>query len=159
MTDHIRHLLVNSGDVPGVSKVDDKAADDVLRLFGVTGDGPDEAVVDAVLPLALAPDLSRFRSAFDPRTTPSESGSVYRHDYTACDAVRCASLLLNGLYERVLGTDGWWTTVPLFSHADPACNAFLAELRSAARSMDSAYALGAVLVACAYRRLILQGEE
>lgn len=156
MINHIRHLLVNADGVPGLRKVEDRPTDDALRLFGITGSGPDGAVVDALLPLALSPDLASFREAFDPRTTPSEHGSVYRHDYTACDDVRCASLLLNGIYQKVLGPEGWWTLANLFSHPDPAVQGVLSDLRAAARSMDSAYALGAVLIVCAYRRLILQ---
>lgn len=157
MKDHIRHLLVNDGSVPGLVKVTDQAADDVMRLFGATGDITDGAVVDAVLPLALAPDLSEFRSEFDRRVTPSVTGSVYRHEYAACDDAKCVSLLLNGVYSRVLGLEGWWTTSRLFSHRDPAVQAVLSSLRAAAMSMDSVYALGAVLIACAYRRLVLQG--
>lgn len=158
MIDHIRHLLVNDGSVPGIAKVSDAAADAALLRFGVEGRGPDAAVVDAVLPLALAPDLVQFRRVFDARTTPPGSGSVYRHDYKTCDSVRCASLRLDDLYDRVLGEDGWWVVAPVFSHPDPSVNAVLSGLRSAAMSMDAAYALGSVLLACAYRRLILQPE-
>lgn len=150
MVDHVRTLLVNPSGISGYGHVTDAPADAALRLFGVTGDEVAEAVVDTVLPLALAPDLVSFRRFYDTRTTPSARKSVYRETY---------AVELDGLYDRVFGSEGWWTVLPVFSHPDPAINANLSEMREAARSLDSAYALGAVLLACAYRRHILQGES
>lgn len=149
MVDHIRTLLLNPGDRTDYRPVSDATADKVLVLFA---DGAvDARFVDKVLPLALAPDLVSFRTAFDPRLTPPAVTSVYRDEDTGLD--------LSGVYARVLGDEGWWTTSLVFNHPDPSVARVLRGLRDAARSQDSAYALGTVLLACAYRRLILQGKE
>ena len=149
MVDHIRTLLLNPGDRTDYRPVSDAVTDKVLVLFA---DGAVDAFfVDKVLPLALAPDLVPFRTAFDQRLTPPAMTSVYRDEDTGID--------LSGVYARVLGDEGWWTTSRVFNHPDPAVASVLRGLRDAALSKDSAYALGAVLLACAYRRLILQGKE
>ena len=149
MVDHVRTLLLNPDGVPAYRQVRDKPADDALALFGITGSGSAAAAaVDLVLPLAMAPDLSVFRTCFDQRVTPSAPSSVYTQTADA--------LSPTGLYGKVLQADGWWTVSALF-HADrPDALAVLTGLRAAACSQDAPYALGAVLLACAYRRHILQ---
>lgn len=91
---------------------------------------------------------------------PPQPPSVYRTEYSASDpSGKTVSLSLDGLRDRVLGQEGWWRISGLFSHPDPAVRQRLSDLRAAARSMDAPYALGAVLLACAYRRSLLQGGE
>lgn len=148
MVDHVRTLLLNPDGRADYRRVSDPASDNALVLF--CGGEPDEAFVDKVLPLALAPDLVSFRTAFDQRVTPSSRTSVYRDDDTLFS--------LSGAYERVLGVKGWWVTSLVFTHSDLSVARVLGGLRDAARSKDSAFALGAVLIACAYRRLVMQGE-
>ena len=131
----------------------DAPSDAVMALFGVGGGtAADADVVDRLMPLALAPDLLRFRRFYDPRVTPPAPrpvSSVYRQ---AVDALSPA-----GLYDRVLGPDGWWRAAAVFQHEDPAVAAVLGEMQEAATSGDAPYALGAVLLAVAYRRWLLQG--
>lgn len=153
MIDQVKALLLNGRGISGLRRVSDAASDAVMALFGVSGAevdaDADGSVVSRLMPLALAPDLSRFRRFYDPRVTPPGQSSIYR---TATD-----DLSPSGLYDRVLGHEGWWTVTTVFSHADPAVAVVLAEMRSAAMSGDAPYALGAVLLAVAYRRWILQG--
>lgn len=153
MIDQVRALLLNRSDTAGYRRVADVSADAVMALFGVSGlesSAPEDAtVVDRLLPLALAPDLSHFRRFYDPRVTPPRPSSVYRQS--------ASTLSPAGLYDRVLGHEGWWTVSGLFQYADPAVASVLSEMRSAAASGDAPYALGAVLLAVAYRRWILQG--
>lgn len=93
----------------------------------------------------------------DPWRMPPPARSVYRMSYTASDpSGRKLSLSLDGLHDRLLGKDAWWKTSALFSHQDPLVQQRLNDLRDAALSIDSAYAVGAVLLACAYRRHLLQ---
>lgn len=147
MLDQIRTLLLNPTDETGYVHVDDVASDVALSLLA--GDSPvDDAFVDKVLPFALAADLAWARSAFDSRVTPRSTLSVYRDDDTGID--------LSGAYARALTGDGRWKTARVFEHSDPEVYGVLRGLRDAALSLDSAYAIGAVLIACAYRRLILQ---
>ena len=148
MTDPVKTLLLNKSGVSGFRHVADAPSDVVMARFDIDGDGID-AVVDRVLPLALAPDLSRFRKFYDPRITPQRPLSVYRQP--------AETLSPAGLYSHVLGYDGWWSAAALFQHADPAVAAVLGEMRAAAMSGDAPYALGAVLLAVAYRRWLLQG--
>lgn len=159
MVDHVRTLLINRDDEQsGYKRVSDGPADRVMALFGVTGECAevDSAAVDLVLPLALAPDLIGFRSRFDTRLTPPGAGSVYRHEYQACcGGDDCVPLSADGVYQRVLGPNGRGAVLSLFGASDSANYADLAKLREAALSMDGAYALGAVLLACAFRRLVL----
>jgi len=148
MTDQVRTLLLNPSGVPGYRRVADAPSDAVMALFGATGDAAASAVAWLV-PLALAPDLSHFRRFYDPRVTPPRPSSVYRQPASA--------LSPSGLYDRVLGREGWWTVAGLFQYGDPAVAAVLSEMRAAAASGDAPYALGAVLLAVAYRRWVLQG--
>lgn len=148
MVDQVRTLLLNPSGVPEYRRVADAPSDAAMALFAVAGDDA-SAAVDRVLPLALAPDLARFRRFYDPRVTPSRPASVYRQP--------AGALSPTGLYERVLGYEGWWSVVGLFQHADPAVAAVLGEMRAAVTSTDAPYALGAVLLAVAYRRWLLQG--
>lgn len=149
MVDHIRTLLVN-GTGSGYSPVSDEPSDRALTLFGLTGvPETDAAIVDVILPLALTPDLSWFSSRFDPRQTPPVKASVYRTDYTT-------SASFDGLYDRVLGPEGRWVVLSVFSASDPSIRAELARLRASFLSLDGPYALGAVLLACSYRRDILR---
>ena len=150
MIDHVKLLLMNRTE-SGIRHVEDVASDAVMALFGVTGAAGDSSVVDRLLPLALAPDLARFRRFYDSRTTPNGVSSIYRQD--------SESLSPDGLYDKVLGHAGWWTTGELFRHDDPAAYAVLSEMRMAASSWDAPYALGAVLLAVAYRRWLMQGRE
>lgn len=106
--------------------------------------------VDRVLPLAMAPDLRSFRRFFDQRVTPAARGSVY--------ARSADELSPDGLRGRVLSGDGWWSVLGLFHSDDPGVAGVLAGMRAAALSPDAPYALGAVLLACAYRRWLLGGE-
>lgn len=153
MIDQVRTLLLNRPDTAGYRRAADVPADTVMALFGVSGlessVSEDVTAVDRLLPLALAPDLSHFRRFYDPRVTPPRPSSVYRQ--------AAATLSPSSLYDRVLGHEGWWTVSNLFQHADPAVASVLSEMRSAATSGDAPYALGAVLLAIAYRRWILQG--
>ena len=153
MIDQVRTLLLNRPDMAGYRRVADVPADTTMALFGVSGlessAAEDAAAVDRLLPLALAPDLSHFRRFYDPRVTPPRPSSVYRQS--------AATLSPVGLYDRVLGHEGWWTVSNLFQHADPAVASVLSEMRSAATGGDAPYALGAVLLAVTYRRWILQG--
>lgn len=152
MTDHVRALLQNRG----ASRVKDEPSDRALALFGLGGTAIDDPRIDLLLPLALAPDLSWARDVFDGRTTPPAPKSVYRAQYELSDnAGHTVSLDLTGLYAEVLGQEGWWTVSPVFSHPDPLVQERLSDLRDAARSMDAQFALGAVLLACAYRRWLL----
>jgi hypothetical protein len=153
MVDQVKKLLLNRSGVPGMRKVSDAPSDAVMSLFGVTGADSDydsdADVVERLLPLALAPDLVAFRRFYDGRTTPVAEASVYR---TAKDG-----LSPDGIYGRILGRDGWWKVSALFQHDDPAVYAVLADMRDGVSGKDAAYALGAVLLAVAYRRWILQG--
>ena len=150
MVDQVETLLLNPSGVPGYRHVVDVSADSVMTLFGVAASDADgKAVVLRLLPLALAPDLARFRRFYDRRVTPRRGQSVYRQPVSA--------LSPDGLRDRVLGHDGWWTVSGLFQHPDPGVAAVLSEMRAAAVSADAPYALGAVLLACAYRRWLLQG--
>lgn len=151
MVDQVELLLLNKAGVAGYRRVSDAPADGVMQRFGVPSDGSgaDASVVSGLLSLALAPDLSRFRRFYDVRTTPRGGASVYRQT--------AAQLSVAGLYDRVLGPEGWWVAAELFNHADPGVAAVLADMREAASCADAAYALGAVLLACAYRRWLLQG--
>lgn len=150
MIDHVRTLLLNPDGVDGYRKVSDGPADAALALFGLAGDAESDAcVVDRLLPLALSPDLAPLRRSFDARVTPSAPSSVYGE--------QSESPLHSGLYSRVFGRDGWWVAAAVFEHADPLYASVLREMRTAAMSKDAPYALGAVLLACAYRRLVLQG--
>lgn len=149
MIDEIRTLLLNPPSTPEYRRATDAQSDRVLHLFGLTGDADaDAGVVDAVLPLALAPDLASFRDFADGRTTPQPVRSVYRQP--------AGSTALDGLYDRVFGRDGWWAVAALFQATDPVVSSRLSALGAAASSADAAYALGAVLVACAYRRRLSQ---
>lgn len=149
MVDHVRTLLLNPSGVPAYRKVADAPADAVLLRFGVRGDPESDAVVvDRLMPLALAPDLSGFRRFFDQRLTPSEPLSPYRQT--------ADTLSVDGLHASVLSSDGWWDVTGLFQSTDPAVQQVLDGMRAAASSHDAPYALGAVLLACAYRRLLLQ---
>lgn len=161
MVDHIRTLLINESGVTGYRKVTDVPSDTAMALFGVSGDCTDAAVVDSVLPLAMSADLAPFRTPFDSRVSPgTDTRSVYRHVYTSCgDCGSCISVSLDGVYDRVLGREGWWAISGLFSSDDPLVSANLTALRSAAMSKDAPFALGAVLIACAYRRLIKQSGD
>jgi len=152
MVDHVRTLLLNPDGVAGYRKVRDANADTVLARFGVTGsDGDSETAVDRLLPLAMAPDLSNFRAFFDQRITPREPLSPYRQG--------SGDLSPDGLYAKVLTADGWWDVSGLFQSDDPSAQAVLDDMRAAAVSRDAPYALGAVLLACAYRRFLMQGRE
>lgn len=142
MVDQVRVLLANPSDVPGYVHVVDPVSDAVMDIFGGN--------VDLFLPFALAPDLSRFRRFYDSRTTPVRPSSVYRQP--------ADSLSVPGVYDRVLGGDGWWKVSAVFQHADPGVAVVLSEMRDAAMSGDAVYALGAVLLAVAYRRWLLQGR-
>lgn len=161
MVDHVRTLLINPPSSDGYVRVADPEADAVLALLGATGTDLDAALVDRLLPLALAPDLAWARDVFDPRTRPtSGERSVYRMSYEASDpSGRTVSLALDGVHGKLLGTEGWWTVQRLFTHPDPVVRARLSDLRDAAMGKDGAYALGAVLLACAYRRHVLQGGD
>ena len=153
MTDQVRVLLLNPSDAPGYRHVSDAPSDVVMALFGADGGSAvAEAAVDRLMPLALAPDLSRFRRFYDPRVTPPATRSVSSVYRQAADALSPA-----GLYDRVLGSDGWWRAAAAFQHEDPAVAAVLGEMREAATGGDAPYALGAVLLAVAYRRWLLQG--
>ena len=153
MIDHVRVLLLNPAAAAGYRRVADVPADAAMALFGVSGlessASEDATAVDRLLPLALAPDLSHFRRFYDPRVTPPRPLSVYRQS--------ASTLSPTGLYDRVLGHEGWWTVSGLFQHVDPAVASVLSEMRLSATSGDAPYALGAVLLAVAYRRWILQG--
>ena len=140
MVDHVRTLLLNPDGVPAYRQVRDKPADDALALFGITGSGSAAA--------AAVDFLSVFRTCFDQRVTPSAPSSVYTQTADA--------LSPTGLYGKVLQADGWWTVSALFRADRPDALAVLTGLRAAACSQDAPYALGAVLLACAYRRHILQ---
>jgi hypothetical protein len=141
MIDHVKTLLLDAG------AASDGPADAVLALFGIGVGGDDADIVDRLLPLALAPDLRRFRRFFDRRVTPSPAGSVYSR---AADG-----LSPDGLWRRVLASDGRWLVSALFRHDDREAADVLADMRAAAFSHDAPYALGAVLLACAYRRWLL----
>lgn len=159
MVDHVRTLLVNRADFPtGYDPVEDAPSDRVMALFGVSRlcKDADVAAVDLVLPLALAPDLAEFRSRFDSRITPSAPLSVYRHRYEATCGDESVPITLDGTYARVLSGDGRLAVSALFGAADPAIYAELARLREASMASDGPYALGAVLLACATRRAVLQ---
>ena len=145
MVDHVRTLLLNSDGVQGYRRVVDGPADSVLALFGVTNDADS---VDRVLPLAMAPDLACFRRFFDSRTIPSAPGSIYSQTDS--------TLSVAGLRNRVLSGSGWWVVLTLFNSSDAAVADVLRDMRAAAASNDAPYALGAVLLACAYRRWVLQ---
>lgn len=148
MVDQVETLLLNPSDVPGYRHVVDAPSDSAMALFGVASSDVDgKAVVLQLLPLALAPDLARFRRFYDRRVTPRGRQSVYT----------ASALSPDGLWDRVLGHEGWWTVSGLFQHPDPSVAAVLSEMRAAAVSADAPYALGAVLLACAYRRWLLQG--
>ena len=148
MIDQVRTLLLNPDGVPGYRRVADAPSDAVLRRMGLSGDAEaDAAAVDRLLPLAMAPDLARFRRCFDSRTSPAHTPSVYN----------AAPGDLEGLYAAVLAGDGWWAASALFSFDDPSAADTLAAMRFAASSHDAPYALGTVVLACAYRRLLLQG--
>lgn len=153
MVDHIRTLLLNPRDLPGYLRAEDGPADRALALFGLDGSDADAARVDVILPFALADDLAWFSGRFDPRRSPAGLTTVYRHAYATESG---ASLSLDGLRAAVLGPNGWWAIAPVFSHRDPLVTQELMALRRAAGSRDAAYALGAVLLACAYRRQLLQ---
>lgn len=148
MIDHVRTLLLNPDGVPGYRRVSDSESDAVLELFGF-GAGDDATAVDRVLPLAMAPDLAVFRRLFDDRVTPASGGSVYSQTE--------ATLSVSGLSSRVLSSDGWWRVSALFSPTGSMSADMLSAMRAAASSHDAPYALGAVLLACAYRRFVLQG--
>lgn len=91
---------------------------------------------------------------------PPQPPSVYRTEYSVSDpSGKTVSLSLDGLRDRVLGEKGWWRISGLFYHSDQLVQRRLSDLREAAMSMDAPYALGAVLLACAYRRSLLQGDE
>lgn len=146
MIDEVRTLLLNPAGVAGYRRVADAPADRVMALFGVlTPD--DAAAVDRLMPLALAPDLRGLRRFFDGRTTSMPTGSVYRDS--------CLPDVPDGLYDTVFG-GGWWAVAALFDAADPVTAGELREFSAAVESADSAYAIGAVLLACAYRRRMLQ---
>lgn len=156
MVDQVRSLLINRTSGRDYVQVDDSRSDEVLLRFGVSptmGDEELASAVDAVLPLAMAPDLATFRRFYDQRVTPVRTGSVY------CTVYGLGGHSLTGLYDRVLGPEGWWTTARLFEHDDVETGAVLADMLPAARTKDAAFALGAVLLACAYRRFMLQPEE
>ena len=148
MVDHVRTLLLNPADRAGYEKVSDSEADEALAMFGI--DGANAADVDAVLPLAMADDLAWCRSHFDQRVLPRVRTSVYSS---------AGEPSLDGLYEKVLGHEGRWAISGLFMHSDPSVSSELAKMREAAFGMDAPYALGAVLLACAYRRLVAQNGE
>ena len=151
MVDHVKALLLNTADTPGYHPVVDVPSDAVLSLFGFGVDAETDAlVVEQVLPLALAPDLQEFRRFFDRRVTPAAAGSVY--------AQTPGTLSQDGLRSKVLDADGWWRVSELFHAADPDVLSVLTDMRAAAASADAPYALGAVLLACAYRRWLLQKE-
>lgn len=153
MTDHIRTLLLNPKDgVPGYRHVSDQQVDAVLRLFGVTGEDTDSVAIDRVMPLALSPELGRFRDVFDSRVSPASPGSVYR------DSGQDHGMASRGLYSSVLTGNGLSSVLQLFSSDDPATGERMYALRDAVLSHDACYALGAVLITCAYRRLLLQQE-
>lgn len=147
MVDHIRTLLLNREGVSGYRKVADDAADRTLSLIGIDGGDGDDGIVDAVLPVVLSPDLARFRRFYDPRTTPAAARSVYEADGSAS---------LDGVVSRLLGQKGRFTSLSLFTTNNPSAYADLREMRRAAMSKDAPYAVGAVLLACAYRRHLLQ---
>lgn len=151
MVDHIRILLLNPTGLPEYRHVTDSAADAVMGLFGVRGDdsAADSSTVSRLLPLVYADELVHFRRFFDHRVTPAAPMSIYR---TAATELSPA-----GLHKSILGVDGWWVVTRLFMSDDPIVFNNLQEMREAATSYDAPYALGAVLLACAYRRLILQG--
>jgi len=153
MIDHIRTLLLNPTTHPGYRRVTDAPSDVALSLFGLANDGSaaDGSRVDRLLPLALAPDLVSFRTAFDPRRTPTAKPSVY--------AQTADTLATPGLHHAVLGSEGWWRISDLFLSDDAALRQTLQGLRDAAASKDAPFALGAVLLACAHRRLKLQGGD
>lgn len=150
MVDHVRTLLLNPVGVPGYQHVTDGPADRVLAMFGMRCDGSDydADLLDKLLPLAEAPDLRRFRRFFDPRVTPRDVRSIYR--------TPCTGLSTEGLYDKILSAGSWWQVAELFQATDPVVLADLVEMRGAASCMDAPFALGAVLLACAYRRLVLQ---
>lgn len=152
MIDHVRTLLLNPSDVPGYRRVTDDPADAVLARFGLSGNASTDVVhVARLLPLALAPDLAAFRTTFDPRTTPPAPTSVY--------ATADAALDPGGLYDAVLGDSVRVGLSALFTTTDDGARPTLDGLWAAARCRDAPYALGAVLLACAYRRQLLQGGE
>lgn len=150
MVDHIKTLLLNRDGVAGYRKVNDAPSDAVMSLFGVTG-SPDDTIVavERLLPFALAPDLDRFRRFFDGRVTPQDHLSPYRQT--------ADTLSVPGLYEKVLEGAGRWAVLGLFRSEDPLVQSVLDEMYDAALCRDAPYAIGAVLIACAYRRLVLQG--
>ena len=161
MVDHIRTLLLNPEGTPGYRKVSDAPSDKVLTLFGFSGkcQESDEALADALVPLALCADLAEFRTAFDGRVSPPHRArSVYRSVYCDQECTDCTAVSLDGLHDRVFGQEGRWALAPLFQHDDPSLMLTLSSLRSCTRVPDGPYALGAVLIACALRRLFLQGE-
>ena len=143
MTDQVRVLLMNPDGYPGYRHVTDDPSDSVMAMFGVDGD------IDRVVPFAMSPDLSRFRRFYDRRVTPPGRKSIYRRP--------AAELSASGLYGRVMGAEGRWVVAALFQHSDPAVASVLADMRAAAVSGDAVYALGAILLAVAYRRWLLQG--
>ena len=150
MIDHIKTLLLNPDNVPGYRKVTDSTVDAVLARFGITGSSSsDDTAVERVLPLAMAPDLACFRGPFDKRVTPRDPESPYRQTGD--------SLSTGSLYADVLTGDGRWVVSGLFQVRDMSVQSVFDDLHDAAFSRDAPYALGAVLLACAYRRLILQG--
>lgn len=141
MIDQVKTLLLNPVGVSGYRHVADAPSDVVMGLFDVD--------TDRILPFAMSPDLLCFRRFYDQRTTPPRQSSVYRRP--------ASELSVSGLYDRVFGRDGWWKVAALFQHDDLAVASVLAEMRAAALSGDAVYALGAVLLAVAYRRWLLQG--
>lgn len=155
MIDHVRHLLIGRSP-DGASLASDYATDAVLSSLGVLkASGAAEVMVDALLPLALAPDLEEFRALFDARRTPATPGSVYSTEYS----VEGVDVSLNEVHSKVFGEEGWFTTAQLFQTQNLALLPTLSRLREAAMTRDSAYALGAVLIACAYRRMLLEKGE
>lgn len=160
MVDEVRTLLVNPPTGDGYLHVDDGPADTAVTLFGLGGTSLDAQLVDRLLSLALAPDLVWARDVFDPRVTPEADQSIYRSTYEVSDlSGQTLSLSLDGLYDRVLGSEGRWRIAALFTHPDKDVGERLTALRDAAFGKDAAYALGAVLLACAYRRKLLQGND
>ena len=159
MVDHVRTLLVNRADFPtGYDPVEDAPADRVMALFGVSRlcKDADVAAVDLVLPLALAPDLAEFRSRFDSRIPPSAPLSVYRHRYEATCGGASVPITLDGTYARVFCGEGRLAVRAVLGAGDQAICAELSRLREASMASDGPYALGAVLLACATRRAVLQ---
>ena len=107
MVDEIRTLLVNPPTGDGYLHVEDGPSDVAMTLFGLGGTALDAQLVDRLLSLALAPDLAWARDVFDPRVTPAADQSIYRSAYEVSDlSGQTLSLSLDGLYDRVLGSEG-----------------------------------------------------